>query len=382
MAFHANRVSLEESNVPQGSIGSKINKFRELKNLSQKELGILCGFKESGADARIVQYEKLKRTPNKETIENIANALGISKYALYDTDLSSVDQMIHILFDLGNLHGLVPVLVNDKIYLSFEDDREDYKEKIQPFLQAWYDARLKLDESMANASPEEENEIRNDYILWCAEYPYGEKTQFGNYRDLKKMEELQQEMDFLNAKIHSPEERRKINQAVDKMKPLVLKEYNPTNKASDFCLILLEALESGVIIDWRPTSEVLIDSDDILKCLEFSFKTDNILSSQETKKSFTKIVCALETLKQYDIVVSDTIVSIKNDLWIDYYCHYSNGGDKIFDFVRDVWEDMLTLVEIKNDKTVSDSEKEKKEQEFKKKITGDNDLILSKPFVF
>jgi transcriptional regulator with XRE-family HTH domain len=382
MAFHKNTISQEDSNVPQGSIGSKINKFRELRNLSQKELGVLCGFKASGADARIVQYEKMKRVPSKETLEDVSKALGISKYALYDLDLAPVEQMFQLFFDLSYLHGLVPVMVDDKIYLGFENDDKEYEDKIEPFLKQWYDARLMLEETLAEASTDEEKEINNDFALWCAEYPYGQKAQFGNYRDIKKMEELQKEMDELNAKIHSAEEERKIKQAIDKMKPVVLNEYKPIEKASDFCFILLRALEAGLVIEWHDKERgVLFYDADRTFTQEFSFKTSNILSTRETKTAFTEISCAIETLEQqYEVMIEKRITSIKNELWLDYYFH-----TKVLDmfcFVHKVWSDMCLLAETKRNKSIPDSEKVIKEEAFRKMITGDNDLILQKPFTF
>ena len=40
------------------SIGGRIKKIREFRNLTQRELGVKCGFSESTADVRIGQYER------------------------------------------------------------------------------------------------------------------------------------------------------------------------------------------------------------------------------------------------------------------------------------------------------------------------------------
>lgn len=45
------------------SIGGKIKRIRQLKGLTQKELGIKCGFSETTAVQRISQYEKNLKTP-------------------------------------------------------------------------------------------------------------------------------------------------------------------------------------------------------------------------------------------------------------------------------------------------------------------------------
>lgn len=382
MAFRTNRISIEDSNISSGSLGAKINKYRELRNLSQKELGVLCGFKASGADTRIAQYEKQKRSPSDKVLDDISKALGLSRYALYETDVVPVEQMYHILFDLEDFHGLIPVMIDGKIYLTFEEDRKEYKEKIKPFLEKWYDTREITNEELAKASEERSREISNEYTLFRGAYPLENKNTFEHYRDIKKMEELQKEMDELNAKIHSAEEERKIKQATDKMKPVVLNEYKPIEKASDFCFILLRALEAGLIIEWHDKEGGLHFYDaDRTFTQEFSFKTSNILSTRETKTAFTEISCAIETLEQqYEVMIEKRITSIKNELWLDYYFHTQVLN--MFCFVHKVWSDMCLLAETKRNKSIPDSEKVIKEEAFRKMITGDNDLILQKPFTF
>ena len=49
--------------ISPGSIGAKIKKIREYRGLTQKILGIRCGFSDATADVRIGQYEKNKKTP-------------------------------------------------------------------------------------------------------------------------------------------------------------------------------------------------------------------------------------------------------------------------------------------------------------------------------
>ena len=42
--------------ISPGSIGAKIKKIREYRGLTQKILGIRCGFSDATADVRIGQY--------------------------------------------------------------------------------------------------------------------------------------------------------------------------------------------------------------------------------------------------------------------------------------------------------------------------------------
>ena len=51
------------------AIGERIRTFRKRKGLTQKELGVQLGFKESTADIRMAQYEAEKRVPKDDLIE-------------------------------------------------------------------------------------------------------------------------------------------------------------------------------------------------------------------------------------------------------------------------------------------------------------------------
>lgn len=55
------------------SIGENIKNFRKAKKMTQKQLGELCGI----AEPNIRKYELGKQNPKKETLEKIAEALGI-----------------------------------------------------------------------------------------------------------------------------------------------------------------------------------------------------------------------------------------------------------------------------------------------------------------
>lgn len=60
------------------AIGENIKRIRKEKGLTQKTLGELCKINE----VQIRQYELGKANPKIETIQKIANALGVSEYEL------------------------------------------------------------------------------------------------------------------------------------------------------------------------------------------------------------------------------------------------------------------------------------------------------------
>lgn len=79
-------------------LGQRIRYFRKRKKLTQKGLGELIGLSNKNADVRIAQYESETRIPKRETIYKLAQALGVSKYALMVPELDSSLGLIHTLF--------------------------------------------------------------------------------------------------------------------------------------------------------------------------------------------------------------------------------------------------------------------------------------------
>ncbi len=49
------------------AVGDRIKRARNLRGMTQKELGIAIGFEEKSADIRIAQYESNTRTPKEES---------------------------------------------------------------------------------------------------------------------------------------------------------------------------------------------------------------------------------------------------------------------------------------------------------------------------
>lgn len=57
-------------------IQDNIKKYRDEKKMTQKELGLAMGYDEETAQQRISQYEKGSRSPNKETLQQMAKLFG------------------------------------------------------------------------------------------------------------------------------------------------------------------------------------------------------------------------------------------------------------------------------------------------------------------
>ena len=99
------------------SVGNRIKKIRNMRGMTQKELGLAVGFDEKSADIRIAQYESGTRTPKEKIITNIANALKINPKAIDRPDIDSYMGLAHTLFILEDIYGIKINRVNGELCL-------------------------------------------------------------------------------------------------------------------------------------------------------------------------------------------------------------------------------------------------------------------------
>jgi transcriptional regulator with XRE-family HTH domain len=73
-------------------IPNRLKQARELRNISQRQLGIIAGISPDSASARMNQYETGKHTPDYVTLSRIAQALSVPTAYFYtdDNDLSQL----------------------------------------------------------------------------------------------------------------------------------------------------------------------------------------------------------------------------------------------------------------------------------------------------
>ena len=83
--------------------GERIKLIRELRNMTQKELGVACGFPEGSADVRIRQYESNKKAPKKDTLNEIADVLKVHVYSIMPYETSNATDTLETLFWLETL---------------------------------------------------------------------------------------------------------------------------------------------------------------------------------------------------------------------------------------------------------------------------------------
>ncbi len=87
-------------------IGRRIKRMRQMRKMTQKELGIAVGFKPECAEIRISQYESDARTPRAELARSMASTLGVSSQIIGKYDIATPDGLLCTLFELEELYGL------------------------------------------------------------------------------------------------------------------------------------------------------------------------------------------------------------------------------------------------------------------------------------
>lgn len=93
------------------AVGDRIKRIRNLRGLTQKELGLAIGFDDKTADVRIAQYESGTRTPKEDMLRKIAEVLDVNYRSIYEPSLYAAEDVIYTLFELDehypiNLHAI------------------------------------------------------------------------------------------------------------------------------------------------------------------------------------------------------------------------------------------------------------------------------------
>ena len=138
-------------------VGKKIKRFRTAFGLSQKELAQRAGMSEPA----IRNYELGNRTPSEKQLKKIADALGISMFAISNPNLESYQGVLHALFLLEDEYGIVPKEIDGQVYLSIEN-KKAVTSNVSDGLRSWNSESNKL----------KSGEItKEEYDMWRYSYP-------------------------------------------------------------------------------------------------------------------------------------------------------------------------------------------------------------------
>ena len=141
------------------TIGQKIKKYREAKNLTQKQVALRAGMSEPA----IRNYELGNRTPSAKQIEKIALSLDVSPFAISNPDLESYVGVIHALFYLEENYGVIPGEIDGEICLKFKDKFSTISSDVEKWLREY--------KAVQNASDDDIEKAEAYYEEWKSSYP-------------------------------------------------------------------------------------------------------------------------------------------------------------------------------------------------------------------
>lgn len=107
--------------------GKRIRRFRMLRGMTQKALGMAVGFPQETADVRIAQYESGARMPKQNLLCQMAQVLGVLPSALSVPRIKNGEALYCLLIALEDECGIVLSPQSDNaaaIYKAFEERKK------------------------------------------------------------------------------------------------------------------------------------------------------------------------------------------------------------------------------------------------------------------
>ena len=102
------------------AVGDRIKRVRNMRGLTQKELGLAIGFDENSADVRIAQYESGTRTPKEDMLKKIAKILDVNFRSLYEPTLYAAEDLMYMMFELDEHYKISLSEQSKKINIGFD----------------------------------------------------------------------------------------------------------------------------------------------------------------------------------------------------------------------------------------------------------------------
>ena len=149
------------------AIGERIRFFRNLRGMTQKDLGTVVGFPEKTADIRMAQYESGSRTPKADLTNKLAEVFEISPQALSVPDIDSYIGLMHTLFTLEDRYGLTIEKTENGVSIYADPKKGTDAAELSEMLNAWAEQSEKYHNSDIN---------RDEYDKWRYNYPKYDKT--------------------------------------------------------------------------------------------------------------------------------------------------------------------------------------------------------------
>lgn len=148
------------------AVGDRIKRIRNLRGLTQKELGLAIGYDDNTADVRVAQYESGTRTPKEDTLRKIADVLDVNYRAIYEPTLYAAEDVMYTLFELDEHYAGTSIYeVEDKSdpYYTEKHMAVSFNVKIlDDFLAEWQQRKKDLADGIISKA---------EYMEWKLNWP-------------------------------------------------------------------------------------------------------------------------------------------------------------------------------------------------------------------
>ena len=291
------------------TLGEKIKKYRLMKNLTQKDLGIKVGFSDATADSRIRKYEKDIMAPKNDIRQKIADALDIDLSALSDINIESYEDIMQILFLFEENLGMEIERKDGKTHLIFDDNNKDI-EKFISYLYIWHSQKKNLISTSDTISTEE----MYKYKIWKSRFPKDINAYWN-----KQLDDLDQ--------LYAP----LVKKSASKNKKITL--------LSEFLLQIRKLIQSGVSIE---TNVKLSGTGQAALVLGFYLPEILNTNNKERLLHFADYIYNLETLQSYGMLIDRQILTKEKGTQVIYSLQLSplsafkSTIDKISHFENDI----------------------------------------------
>lgn len=164
------------------TIGEKIKKIREFRNMTQQELGEAVGFAIKNAAIRIAQYEMDYRVPKGELIQLLAKTLDVNHIAIRPPVSGAAEDIMQTLFWLEETHDeslidIFEILPSRKDSHTYKPDTTGAYSRnpigitikyplVQDFMKDWMIVKQKYADGEISAEK---------YFDWKLKWPYSVK---------------------------------------------------------------------------------------------------------------------------------------------------------------------------------------------------------------
>jgi transcriptional regulator with XRE-family HTH domain len=147
------------------AIGERIKRIRNLRKLTQKELGLAVGFEDNTADVRIAQYESNTRTPKEDMLRKIADVLDVNYRSIYEPSLYAAEDVMYSLFELDEHYTLRLHKIIDDSDPSFPKNHMAVNFRtplLDEFLSEWQERKKDLADGIISKA---------EYMDWKLNWP-------------------------------------------------------------------------------------------------------------------------------------------------------------------------------------------------------------------